>query len=127
MFHHNSCLVAREGDKLLVRSSNSVVAAQEMRSAQDQVAYNRGEEEIGEARMEMSDDGNSAEGLIEGRHETRDHVIMYRGSLEGEENPVWESMCVMKRYESVVETIPGMEEEEFHCKKIHNEEGNSDE
>ena len=122
MFHHNSHLVARAGDKLLARSSKSVVAEQEMRRGQDEVYYNRAEADIREGRMETSDDGNSAEGLVEEEHETTAHVIMYRGSLEGEENPVWMYMCEMRRYQSPVESIPGMEKEKFRCKKIQNEE-----
>ena len=123
MFHHNSRLVARAGDALLARTSKPVVDEQEMSGGQDEVYYNRGEADIREARMETSDDGNSAEGSVEEEDETTaHHVIMYRGSFEGEENPVWMYMCHMRRYQSPVESIPGMEKEEFRCKKIQNEE-----
>ena len=35
-------------------------------------------------------------------------------------NPVWKQMCEVRRYESVVETIPGMELEEVNCKLTEN-------
>ena len=35
-------------------------------------------------------------------------------------NPVWKQMCEVKRYESIIEKIPGMELEEVNCKLTEN-------